>query len=189
MWPWEHLALGYVAYSLAKRALDAPPPDRTEIVILAIGTQFPDLVDKPLGWGTTILPGGVSLAHSYLVAVPLVTVGILIARSGGRVDLGVAFGVGYLLHTPADVLATYLLNGNLALGAFVWPLVPVPALEPQPLLGRTSELFASFLEVLATPSGVVYLLLEAVLIVAALATWWADHRTRRTPTVPSGIAD
>jgi len=189
MWPWEHFAVGYVVYSLAKRAVDAPPPSRFEVAVLAVGTQFPDLVDKPLGWGTTLLPGGVSLAHSYLVAVPLVVLGIVLAAGLERPQLGYAFGVGYLLHTPADVLATYLLDGDLILGAFVWPLVPTPAIEPQSLLGRARELFASFLEVLGTPAGLVYLGLEFVLLGALLLSWRANRRTRRARAAPSGVAD
>lgn len=189
MWPWEHLVVGYVAYSLGKRVIGAPPPGRPEILVLAVGTQFPDLIDKPLGWGTTILPSGVSLAHSYLVAVPAVALGIVLATGVGRRELGYAFGLGYLSHTPADVLARYLLSDDVILSAFVWPLVPVPAMAPQPIFGRAGDLFVSFLEILGTPTGLTYLAIEMTLFVVAAILWWSDRRSSRTEAPASGVAD
>lgn len=188
MWPWEHLAVGYVAYSLGKRSVGAPPPARDEVVVLAVATQLPDLVDKPLGWGTTVLPSGVSLAHSYLVAVPLVVLVAAVARYAGRAQLGYAFGTGYLLHTPADVLATYLLDGYLFLGAFLWPLAHVPPRDTQPLLGRVGELLVEYVAVLGTPAGFAYLAIEIAVLGTAFVLWWVDRQSRRAGRVTPNIA-
>ena len=49
MWPWEHLAIGYLAYSLLGRLAWRRPPTVGTAITVAFGTQFPDLVDKPLG--------------------------------------------------------------------------------------------------------------------------------------------
>lgn len=179
MWPWEHLAVGYLAYSLGNRVLGTRAPDRFEVVVLALATQLPDLVDKPLGWGTDVLPSGVSFAHSYLVGVPLVTLGYLLARRVGKPRLGIAFATGYLLHTPADILGRYVLNGELIVGALVWPLVPAPSMEPTPLFGRTLDLWTAYVETLQTPAGRAYLLLELVLLGGTVLVWVADRRSNR----------
>lgn len=178
MWPWEHLAVGYVAFSLANRAFGSRAPDRSEVVVLAVATQLPDLVDKPLGWRTDLLTSGVSFAHSYLVAVPLVTICYLLARRSGKPRLGLAFATGYLLHTPADVLARYLLNGELIVDALVWPLASAPAGRPTPVFGRAVELWFSYLGTIRTPAGQAYLLLEFALFGTTVIVWAADRRWR-----------
>lgn len=180
MWPWEHLAVGYVAYSLLKRARGSPPPDRVEVLVLAFATQLPDLVDKPLGWGTEILPSGVSFAHSYLVGVPLVVLVYLLARRRGVPRFGVAFATGYLLHTPCDILARYMLNGEVIVGALLWPLTSVPPSAPQSVLGRVVELGYSFLATIQTPAGQAYLALEILVVGGALLVWLADRRSNGT---------
>lgn len=179
MWPWEHLATGYIVYSLGKRLFGYPAPGRAEVVVLAFATQLPDLIDKPLGWGTDILPGGVSLAHSYLVAIPAVAVVYLVTRELDEPQIGVAFAVGYLLHTPGDILTRYLLNGELIVGALAWPLVPAPQNGNRPVFDWTIELWYSYLETLQTPAGQAYLLLEITLVGGAVLVWLADRRSRR----------
>lgn len=49
MWPWEHLAISYLAYSLLGRLAWRRPRPLREPPSVTFGTQFPDLVDKPLG--------------------------------------------------------------------------------------------------------------------------------------------
>ena len=43
MYPWGHLAVGYLCYSLGVRLCDQRPPAGVAMVPLTIGTQFPDL--------------------------------------------------------------------------------------------------------------------------------------------------
>ncbi|MFB6075088.1 MAG: metal-dependent hydrolase [Haloarculaceae archaeon] len=185
MWPWEHLAVGYLTYSLARRAVTGRAPARVEAYAVLLGSQFPDLVDKPLGWGTSLLPSGVSLAHSLLVAVPLAAVATVVTSNRGRRELGAAFAVGYLLHLPADALYPALLGGNVYTDFLLWPLVPVPSESVPSIVGHLQELIAHFLEVLATPAGAAYLVLEALLLGSALALWILDGHPgvpRRTTT-------
>jgi len=84
MWPWGHAAVGYLAYSLGYRASDRRLTGAA-VIALGVGTQFPDLIDKPLGWTFGVLPGGRTLAHSLLtvavVAVVLaIPLGVVSAR-------------------------------------------------------------------------------------------------------------
>jgi hypothetical protein len=50
MLPLGHAALGYLLYTVAGRVSGKQVPLRYAIVPLAVGTQFPDLVDKPLAY-------------------------------------------------------------------------------------------------------------------------------------------
>ncbi|MFC7165331.1 metal-dependent hydrolase [Halospeciosus flavus] len=111
MWPWEHLAVGYVAVSILFRwhgrrvgALDA--------VAVGVGAAFPDLVDKPLAWAFDVLPSGTSVAHSVFVAVPLAVAVWFVAARRDRRSVGAAFAVSYLLHLPSDALYGPLTDGG-----------------------------------------------------------------------------
>lgn len=176
MWPWEHAAAGYIAYSLLRRAGGRGPPTDGAALAVLVGTQVPDLVDKPLAWGLGVLPGGRSLAHSLLVAVPVVVAVLAAAHAAGRRDLGTAFGVGYLLHLPGDVVYPVLVGHGPEVGFLLYPLVPSES-DPSPgLFDRTGELLVDFAGFLTSPVGTAYLLGETLLLVVALWLWLGDGR-------------
>lgn len=176
MWPWEHLASGYLVYSLANRGTGGDRPTGMEALALVVGTQFPDLVDKPLGWGTTLLPSGISLAHSLLCAVPVSAAAILLARRADAGRVGWAFAAGYLAHLPGDIVYPMAVGGEPRLGFLLWPLVETTASTPASITGHVWGLVAQFLEILGTPVGQVYLVLELVLLGAAVLAWLGDGR-------------
>jgi len=123
MWPWGHLAVGYLIYSLYSHRIRGQPPSDYAVVALAIGTQFPDAVDKPLAWTAGVLPNGRSLAHSILVATLVIWVLYIVVRSHQQF-LVTAFSIGYLAHLFGDALYP-LIDGDIsALGFLAWPLVP-----------------------------------------------------------------
>jgi hypothetical protein len=126
MWPWEHAAIGYLLYVAVRRARGERVRDGPAVVGLAVGTQFPDLIDKTLAWYLGVLPSGRSLGHSVLT---LAVVGLLVRwyarRRGGRGVAG-AFLLGYASHLPGDAFAP-LLAGEWTLVTFLgWPLLPLP---------------------------------------------------------------
>jgi len=174
MWPWEHLALGYIVYSLSSRALGAGPPNGGALAAVAIGSQFPDLVDKPLGWVFHVFSAGLSVAHSLLVAVPLSLLVIAIARTRRATALGVAFAVGYLVHLPADVVYPMLLGQEPKASFLLWPLVPAPTANPEAVLPYVEALFGAFLALLVSPQGMLYVGLELTLLLSALVLWIGD---------------
>jgi membrane-bound metal-dependent hydrolase YbcI (DUF457 family) len=182
MWPWEHLAVGYIAFSVMQRVGGRQGVPALAVVALALGTQLPDLIDKLLGWGIGILPGGRSLGHSLLFALPVVVLGYLLARRLGRRDVGAAFGVGYLFHLPGDMVYPALLGGDVAYRFLFWPIVPAPESEPVTVLGRTVELLAYFLAELATSTGRLYIAFELLLLGTAVTLWVLDGR----PGFPNG---
>jgi hypothetical protein len=125
MWPWGHLGFGYLVvlpYLLASGSHD----DDLAVVALAAGTQFPDMVDKPLAWTFSVLPYGRSLAHSLLT---LAVVALVLRRLSIPTVVRRAFLLGWATHTLSDGLFS-LLEGDLSGMAFaVWPLLPLPAPE------------------------------------------------------------
>lgn len=184
MWPWEHLAIGYLAYSIVTHLIAGRGPTAGGAVAVALGTQFPDLVDKPLGWGTTLLPSGQSLAHSLLLAVPVVVAVVAVGVRFGRRTVAVAFAVGYLSHLPGDVLYAAMLGGTLNLEFLLWPVIPAPATQ-HAMIGYVQELLADFASVLASPRGAFYLLFEVALVVGTVAVWVIDG----TPGLPRDVDD
>lgn len=174
MWPWEHLALGYLWYSAYTHARFGRSPDGGATLALAFGTQFPDLVDKPLAWTLTLLPSGRSLAHSLLFALPLIGIVLLVAHRSGKLQYGGAFAVGYLSHLPGDVLYPLAFGDGPSLNLLLWPLLPVDAYEAAGFFSRTTELISEFVGYLDTPAGYVYLLLEVTFLLSAALLWKRD---------------
>lgn len=127
MWPWGHLAVGYLAFSLLSRRWLGRPPRAAGALAVAFGTQFPDLIDKPLAWSVAVLPSGRSLAHSLLVALLVLgVVGALAQRADHRTAIA-AFGLGYVSHLFADALAPLWVGSYADLAFLAWPLMPVAA--------------------------------------------------------------
>lgn len=174
MWPWEHLAVGYLAYSALVHLLARRRPAGDAVVALAVATQFPDLIDKPLAWSLDVLPSGASLAHSLAFALPVTLVAVALAARAGRRRVGAAFAVGYLLHLPADVLYPVLLGDGPKTAFLLWPFVPAPPSDVAGFLPHFEELVATFVAHLATPRGTVYLAGELALVGAALALYAYD---------------
>lgn len=173
MWPWEHLAVGYLVYALITRRRNVPLTD-WEILFLVIGTQFPDLVDKTLGWVVGILPGGLTIGHSLLFALPVVTVIVLVTRGTRMRFWGTAFGAGYLSHLPGDVLYPVLLGDGPAVDFLLWPLTSAEPSYSDGVLTIVQALFGKFLTHLSTPAGRLYLFFEALLLSVALLVWVRD---------------
>jgi hypothetical protein len=127
MLPWGHAAFGYVLYSLYTRLHLGHPPRGLAALALVFGTQFPDLVDKPLTWTFALLPYGRSFAHSLFTLVPLLVVLWVVFDSPGQRRLTAAFGIGYASHLVGDDVGA-LLEGDFSIpGYLFWPLTDVPS--------------------------------------------------------------
>lgn len=163
MWPWGHAAVGYLVYSLLGRQRDRPP-GQMAVLALGVGTQFPDLVDKPLGWTLGVLPGGRSLAHSLLTFVLVAGGVVYITRHYRQQVLGVAFAVGYFVHTLTDGLAATVSGEYAELSYLLWPVLPMPEYETE----------QSFIAHLAQVSLDSWLAFEGLLVVLALVVWRLD---------------
>ncbi|ESP88816.1 metal-dependent hydrolase [Candidatus Halobonum tyrrellensis] len=163
MLPWGHLALGYLLYHLLLRLGDPERgPADAPTLALAVGTQFPDLVDKPGAWTLGVVPSGRSVGHSVFVLVPLVAL-LWTVASPARRGVVAAFAVGVGSHLVGDSWGS-LLAGDVGDLTFVlWPVYPV-----EPEHGRSFVEF--FLNLSLTPVLAVGVALSAL----TLVVWYRD---------------
>jgi hypothetical protein len=165
MWPWGHAAVGYLLYSGYLRARAAGPPSGPAALAVLLGTQFPDLVDKPLAWTATVLPTGRSLAHSWLVAAVVLGLAWWLLDERRRTLLG-PLAAGWFSHGLADAIGT-VLGGDLAyLGFLLWPATTTPPYETD------HSFLAHLLGIELTP----YFLLQFFLAGLAAVVWHRDGR-------------
>jgi len=176
MWPWEHLVFGYLLYSLGGRAAGRERPGERDTYALAVATQLPDLIDKPLAWTFSVLPSGISLAHSLAFAVPCCLLGWALARRRSAPAVGTGFAVGYGSHLAGDSLYPLFTSGEAATSFLFWPFVARRPIEDTAFLAEVSRLFARFQAFLATPRGQAYLLGEVVVLALVVALWVRDGR-------------
>lgn len=174
MWPWGHLAVGYVAFSVFVRfGLNRRPSGRGALG-LAVATQLPDLIDKPLAWQFGLLSSGIGVAHSLLVGVPIALALGIGLRARGRPELGGALAIGYGSHVLGDLLFAALFSSPPYLPSFLWPLYRTSA-PASPGVGlKVWELLLDSQALLGSPMGWTYFGLEAILLVATLALWVYD---------------
>lgn len=165
MWPWEHLAIGYVVVSVTWRLADRELDGWTAAAV-ASSTLFPDVVDKPLAWSLGVLPAGRSLAHSLFVAVPVTSLFLVLAARRNRTAMGIAFCLGYYTHLLGDVIPRVLSGYYRGASFLFWPLLEVPPRAPgvRPALERLQTLLASPELYVSTGFHRVFLVLAMVAI-------------------------
>ncbi|HET7323033.1 MAG TPA: metal-dependent hydrolase [Halococcus sp.] len=183
MFPWGHIAVGYLCYSLLTH-LRGRTPTGISTVALVIGTQFPDLVDKPLSWSFDLLPAGV-FAHTVFVAIPVSVLVLVVGRRYARTELGVAFAVGYLSHLPADVLPSVIFSDDPSYWFLFWPVIPRPGVDvSNPIVGpgagaglltNAQYYFLDYVhDLLGSPQELLYVGAYLVLFGAIFALWLYD---------------
>ena len=182
MWPWEHVVVAYVLYSLYSRVWRLRPPGDRAALVVPPAALLPDLIDKPLAWQLSVLPAGRSLAHSLLFALPAVAVVALVARHVGEEEAGLAFGVAYLSHLPADSFYAAVTAGDrVDLGYAVWPIGTVDPTPTAGLVDRFLEVVVDFAATVTGPGGWRVLALQAALLSVALGLWVLDGRPGLAP--------
>lgn len=168
MWPWSHLVVGYVAYSLWRRLSARVPPTNVGALCCAFGTQFPDLVDKPLAWWFGVIPNGRSLTHSAISATLIVAIALSYAHwRGYRLEYVTAFGIGYYSHLFGDALGPLLYGSTRGLFFLLWPILPPIAYRDVGFIAQFARLEPAQLPIMAI------LLLPAVLL------WLLDRKQSR----------
>lgn len=176
MWPWEHAAVAYIGYSIVSRLRDHAHPSAGSTLAVLVGSQLPDLIDKPLAWWLHLLPSGRSLGHSLLFALPVCLLVILVAHQRSRTELSIAFGIGYLSHLPGDVFYPALVGGRPEYRFLLYPVVPREGYVEPGVLGKLIGQLGKFIAFLQTPRGTLYLGAELALIGIAVWLWLADGK-------------
>lgn len=161
MWPWGHAAVGYLLYASYCQVRDDLPPAGPAAIAVAVGAQVPDLVDKTASWYLFVLPTGRSLAHSLVVAVPVVLAIGWYARRRGHPRLGLAFGLGWIAHSLADALVPFVTGEWQYLTFLAWPVLPSPDYQGEP--GIIPHLMAL--------EPTLFFLFELAVTALALALW------------------
>ena len=164
MWPWGHAAVAYLLCSLWVRSRDGHAPTAGIVLPLAVGTQFPDLIDKPLAWTFGVLPSGRAGAHSLLVAVPLLALLWWRFSSPAARRAWAGFAIGYLTHLATDGVYSVLDTEFAELAYLLWPAVSLPPAE------ESTGIVGHFLAADMTP----FLLFEIVLFAVATLLWAVD---------------
>ncbi|WP_254547448.1 metal-dependent hydrolase [Halomarina pelagica] len=174
MWPWEHLAVGYIAASLVVHLVWRRSPDAATAVAIAIGSQFPDLIDKPLAWEFGVLSSGISLAHSvFTVAVLCVAVASL-AWWRGYPRVGVGFAVAYALHPPMDAVYPIVYGESPSFEVLLWPLVTHVNDSGTGFFENFTYFLSRTVELASSPQGQAYVAFEVLLLGVAFALWLYD---------------
>ncbi|MFC7045301.1 metal-dependent hydrolase [Halobacteriaceae archaeon GCM10025711] len=175
MWPWEHLAFGYLAYSVWSHVWDRRSPTGPAVLVLAVATQLPDLVDKPLGWSLDVVSTGYSVAHSVLVAGPLVLGAVLVSHRRGRPALGGALAIGWASHLVGDIVYPVLFGRGISVGKVLWPVVSLPASDGEfAFSDRVVYYFVRYLREAAEPGQAMLLVFPLTLLLAVFALWGYD---------------
>lgn len=162
MLPPGHLVAAYLPYSIYCR-LRGQRPTTPATLLLVLGTQLPDLIDKTFRWVIPVLPSGRSLGHSLLVfavvSVPL----FVLARRRGQLRRWGAFGFGVVSHQLVDAAHPVWLGAPQDARFLLWPLTT-------PVYYADDDLWIQIQNFELTTS-VLYQLLAGLFV---LALWLAD---------------
>ena len=162
MLPWGHAAFGYLLYHLYT-ARTGRRPAGSAVLALAVGTQFPDLVDKPHAWTLGVLPSGRSLGHSLLTLAVLCGV-LFVLFSPSKRRAVVAFTIGYASHIVGDGVAPLVAGDFTQLLYVLWPVTAAPLSDD----GMTFLAFFTSLE------GSAWVLFGIGLTVVGVVVWARD---------------
>jgi len=135
-----------------------------------IGSQFPDLVDKPLAHQFSVLPSGRVFMHSLPFAIPVALGVLAYGWQTDRPRVAGAFVGAYGLHLLGDTYHT-ILNGQIP-PDLLWPFVAAQSRPPVPFWagvnGINVQLWTAF-------SGVML----GVTVVVVIRDVWLQCRRPR----------
>ena len=174
MWPWEHLAFAYVLYSLYSNVIRRKSPSGREAIAVVIGSQLPDIVDKPLAWTFAVTETGYSIGHSIFVAPVVCLLAYALASRRGERVLAGAFSIAYLSHLVADVINPWLMGRSLEPRVVLWPIASPPANDHGGLLEHFAVYFLRYVRVLLEGGLTTQATFQLGMATAVLALWLYD---------------
>lgn len=123
MFPLGHFVVAFLpvlAYVLSR---DRQLPSMQLTGIAAFGSQFPDLIDKPLYHESVVTPSGRVGTHSLPVAIPIALAVLWYAYRTDRPRAGVVFVFAYATHIFGDVYRALLAPDRRIPSDLLWPFV------------------------------------------------------------------
>jgi hypothetical protein len=127
MYPWGHLGVGYVAYTIWCRLFSQRPPPDKPTVLLVFATQLPDLIDKTLQFVFGIYDGR-AVGHSLLVMVSICAVLFFLGHRYQKSEFAIAFSFGVITHIIADTVPALFPNAAGPKPTYLlWPLLRPPS--------------------------------------------------------------
>ncbi|KAA9397869.1 metal-dependent hydrolase [Haloarcula sp. CBA1130] len=121
--PIEHFIIALLPIAAYAVIRDQRLPSLQLLAVAFFGSQFPDLIDKPLAHELFLIPSGRVFMHSLPFAIPLAIAVIAYGIQTERVRLAVAFAFAHLSHLVAD--NQQLLPPNPRVSPdLLWPLQP-----------------------------------------------------------------
>lgn len=172
MWPWEHVVVGYLAYSLFSRIVFRESPGGPAALAVVVGSLLPDLVDKPLAWQFGVFETSYALGHSVFFAVPIAVVAAVMARYLARTRTGLGFSMAYMIHLPSDLVPWYVQHGTVPFDRLLWPIRTTRSEPHVDLADGFFHFFLPYVDRLF--AGDPYLLGQVGLVVATVVLWLVD---------------
>lgn len=99
-------------------------PSLRFVAVVFLGSQFPDLIDKPLAHQFGVLPSGRVFMHSLPTALPVLFLVGLYGWQTNRIRLSGAFIFAHLSHLLADNYSALLGPDPWIPSDLLWPLGP-----------------------------------------------------------------
>ena len=124
--PIEHFIIALLPVAVYALLRDRHLPSLQLVAVTFFGSQFPDLIDKPLAHELYLIPSGRVFMHSLPFAIPLSIIVIAYGIQTERIRLAVAFVFAHLSHLIAD--NQQLLPPDPQVSPdLLWPLKPIVA--------------------------------------------------------------
>jgi len=152
---------------------DRQLPGWTALFVIGVGSQFPDLIDKPLAHLFFLLPNGRVGAHSLPIAIPIAGIALSVAWRLNRRRAGGLFVFAYATHLFADYYRVLFSPDPQLPPGLLWPLVP-------PLPGRLEPRWAG-------PNSInvkLWSLFSAIVLLVGIVRLWVVYRAESA--TPSG---
>lgn len=123
MLPTEHFIVALLPVLAHVLVRDKRLPSPRLIGVVFVGSQFPDLIDKPLALQFGLIPSGRVFMHSLPIAIPFL---LLVALYGWKTDrkrLGAVFAFAHLSHLLSDNYRPLLEPNPQIRPDLLWPFV------------------------------------------------------------------
>lgn len=172
MWPWGHLGIAYLLYSFYSHKRLRRTPRLEPVLAVVIGSQFADLIDKPLAWWLNIFPTGRDFGHSLLFVIIVVLVIYITASVYNRVEAATAFIIAYLSHLFVDLPRRAFLGHPFGTEFLFWPILSHDTFQ------YSDRLFEppAVIELVVTPftDPFLFFILNIILFLFSLGVWYID---------------